>query len=210
MPRFSTPHPYENLASLTSPVHHSLENDSDEKVLERKFHRLSHIEQDRVISLIGERAIQEQENDDTLFLSDLRFGDQRPNGADHERDSPDVHTPSTPVQQTQVDPDDKLMLGTGTERPPLSRSASAEVAKARQVMGIDSPRVPLSERRLKRRKGRMLSGLLSPRLIKDEALELKQFALSPLEKRVNGFSPVSRSTNGSGRSSGDTMHMSLT
>lgn len=170
---------------------------------------MSHIEQDRVISLIGDRAVQEEEIDDSLFLSNLRFGDQVPNGANHVDQREGLDTPSTPVQQIRPDPDDKLMMGTGTERPPLSRSASAEVAKARQVMGIDSPRAPLSERRLKRRKGRMLSGLLSPRLIKDEALELKQLALSPLEKRVNGFSPVSRSTNGSGRSSGDTAQLPL-
>ena len=138
---------------------YTFENDSDEKVLEKKIHRMSFQEQDRAISVLGEKRTQDDNTADELARSNFR------NGPDEEEEWEDLNTPSSGGDtKTAVDGDDEVTVGPATPREGVSRSNSAENAKARHVMGIDCPEIASpSGKKLRRKRGKISSILTVPR-----------------------------------------------
>ena len=149
---------WEKMVKQNMEVINTFESEPDDsEVLPNMIHRMSSKERDRAISLLGEKqALNEAAS---RSLANQKKGPismiptkKKANGSDSDSWE-DISTPS-PVTNGKETKDEKPL---SEPRTSLSRSNSAETAKARQVMGIDKPDGNgLAKKKEKGRKSRIM------------------------------------------------------
>ena len=156
----------------------TLGNYSDEKILESRIHRMSFQDQDRAISVMGEKKAQDDNTADELARSTMLKKD-RVDDNNLEEEWEDVDTPSSGANVatrlsksnsgTTEDEDDATTLGAretssndgtnGSTAAGPERRSPTENAKARQIMGIDaggmSPQLGKECKKLRRKRGKI-------------------------------------------------------